>query len=184
MRQTAGAIRGPRASVTTPAEADTEVVRGEGVLSDIQPFFVIGLGAWWLGERVSKAQVIACVVALAGLVLASGLIGSKTSLIATSSYQTGVALCLVGAVAYAGFPFIARKAKRVSSFALSWWQSAVGVLLTAWWPLWHGLPQTTTAWLWLAGLGSIHRLRLCDQQVLRVRMYWIDQCIEFSARDH
>src|ERR1700677_3538661 len=30
------------------------------------------------------------------------------------------------------------------------------VLLTAWWPLWHGLPHTTTAWLWLAGLGSIH----------------------------
>jgi drug/metabolite transporter (DMT)-like permease len=126
------------------------------VLFHIQPFFVIGLGAWWLGERVSRAQVIACVVALAGLVLATGLIGSKTSLIATSSYQTGVALCLVGAVAYAGLPFIARKAKRVSSFALSWWQSAVGVLLTAWWPLWHGLPHTTTAWLWLAGLGSIH----------------------------
>jgi DNA-binding transcriptional LysR family regulator len=80
----------------------------------------------------------------------------KASLIATTSYQTGVALCLVGAVAYAGLPFIARKAKRVSSFALSWWQSAVGVLLTAWWPLWHGLPQTTSAWLWLAGLGSIH----------------------------
>ena len=52
------------------------------VLFHIQPFFVIGLGAWWLGERVSRAQVIACVVALAGLVLATGLIGSKTSLIA------------------------------------------------------------------------------------------------------
>jgi drug/metabolite transporter (DMT)-like permease len=48
------------------------------VLFHIQPFFVIGLGAWWLDERVSKEQVIACVVALAGLVLATGLIGSNS----------------------------------------------------------------------------------------------------------
>ena len=124
------------------------------VLFHIQPFLVMGAGAWWLGERISKAQIAAAVVAFAGLVLATGLLEGGAGL--TASYRTGVVLCLVGAVAYAGVTLVARRASTVSSFALSWWQCAVGVVLTAWWPLWHGWPPTTSMWLWLAGLGSIH----------------------------
>ena len=65
-------------------------------------------------------------------------------------------MCLVGSVAYAGVTMIAKMATQVSSFALAWWQCAIGMLATCWWPLLHGLPGWGAAWGWLAGLGVIH----------------------------
>src|SRR5262249_34047917 len=51
---------------------------------------------------------------------------------------------------------IVRAARGLDSFALVWWQCAVGALVLAWWPFVHGLPAPGPAWAWLAGLGVLH----------------------------
>jgi len=126
------------------------------VLFHIQPFLVMGAGVWLFGEKVSKAQAAAALIAMIGLALATGLVDSGRAICMTGAYQAGIACCLVGSVAYAGATLTARSATIISSFALTWWQCAVGVVLTAWWPIWQGWPHTPASWLWLGGLGSIH----------------------------
>src|SRR3954469_1338371 len=43
------------------------------VVFHVQPFWLMAMGAWWLRERVTRAQWGAAAIALAGLALASGL---------------------------------------------------------------------------------------------------------------
>ncbi|GAA3544734.1 DMT family transporter [Zobellella aerophila] len=123
----------------------------------VQPFWVMAMGIWLLGERISPRRALAVVAALIGLALATGLLdGAATGRADTDDYLLGLSLCLAGSLAYAAVTLIAKLAPAISSFALAWWQCAVGVLLTAWWPLWHGWPAAGPAWAWLAGLGFIH----------------------------
>ncbi|WP_425518422.1 DMT family transporter [Paraburkholderia edwinii] len=128
------------------------------VIFHVQPFWVIAMGAWLLREKISAQRAVATVIALVGLVLATGVLnghgqpGSRVS----ADYWSGVAMCLVGSFAYAGVTMIARMATQVSSFALAWWQCLIGLLATCWWPLLHGLPGWGVAWGWLAGIGVIH----------------------------
>jgi drug/metabolite transporter (DMT)-like permease len=128
------------------------------VIFHVQPFWVIAMGAWLLRENISAQRAVATVIALVGLVLATGVLnghgqpGSGVS----AGYWSGVAMCLIGSFAYAGVTMIARMATQVSSFALAWWQCLIGILATCWWPLLHGLPGWGAAWGWLAGIGVIH----------------------------
>jgi len=128
------------------------------VVFHVQPLWVIAFGAWWLREPVTKRQCGAALVALAGLALATGLLESEASAQAVWSerYVWGLLMCLGGSVSYAVVTLIAKSVGSVSSFALAWWQCAVGALLLGWWPWVHGWPGTTGAWAWLAGLGVIH----------------------------
>lgn len=127
------------------------------VVFHVQPLWVLALGAWWLREKVSRRQVGGVLVALAGLALATGLLDS-TALGRTHSpdYVWGLLMCLGGSLSYAGVTLIAKLARGVTSFALAWWQCAVGTAALACWPLLHGWPSWGTAWAWLAGLGVIH----------------------------
>jgi len=125
------------------------------VVFHLQPFWVLLLGAWLLREHLSSTRALACGVALLGLALATGLFDQPAAQVLSSGYLTGLLLCLIGSLCYAGVPLIAKLAPGVSAFALAWWQCAVGVLLSCWWPLWHGLPPAG-AWGWLIGLGSLH----------------------------
>ena len=128
------------------------------VVFHVQPLWVIAFGAWWLREPVTKRQCAAALVALAGLVLATGLVGSGALAQAVWSerYVWGLLMCLGGSVSYAVVTLIAKSARSVSSFALAWWQCAVGATLLCWWPWVHGWPEAIGAWAWLAGLGVIH----------------------------
>lgn len=130
------------------------------VVFHVQPLWVIALGAWWLRERITRRQLAAALLALAGLALATGLAdGAAASTGALDgAYATGLLMCLGGSLSYAAVTLIARLAKDdgVSSFALAWWQCAVGVAALAWWPVAHGWPAPGPAWAWLAGLGVIH----------------------------
>jgi drug/metabolite transporter (DMT)-like permease len=67
-------------------------------------------------------------------------------------------MCLGGSLSYAAVTLIAKLAKDdgTSSFALAWWQCAVGTAALAWWPAVHGWPAWGPSWAWLAGLGVIH----------------------------
>jgi drug/metabolite transporter (DMT)-like permease len=127
------------------------------VVFHVQPLWVMALGAWWLHEPVSRRQVGAALAALLGLALASGLLdGAWLHTADPHAHALGLAMCLGGSLSYAGVTLIAKAAKGVSSYALAWWQCAVGCTVLLAWPLWHGLPDSGAAWAWLAGLGAIH----------------------------
>ncbi|HSB21644.1 MAG TPA: DMT family transporter [Burkholderiaceae bacterium] len=127
------------------------------VVFHVQPLWVLAFGAWWLHERVSRRQGAAVGVALLGLTLATGLVdGAAPGPAPSADYAWGVLMCLGGSLSYAGVTLIAKLAKDVSSFALAWWQCAVGTLALAAWPLAHGWPAWGASWAWLAGLGVIH----------------------------
>ena len=133
------------------------------VVFHVQPLWVLGLSAWWLRERVSGRQVGAALLALAGLALATGLLDgvggsadNSSAALQRPAYLLGLALCLGGSLSYAAVTLIAKLAQGASSFALAWWQCAVGTLALAWWPVVHGWPAMGSAWAWLAGLGVIH----------------------------
>jgi drug/metabolite transporter (DMT)-like permease len=128
------------------------------VIFHVQPFWVIVMGAWLLREKISMQRAVATVIALVGLVLATGVLNGHghPNRSASADYWSGVAMCLAGSFAYAGVTMIARMATQVSSFALAWWQCLIGMLATCWWPLVHGLPAWGAAWGWLAGIGVIH----------------------------
>jgi drug/metabolite transporter (DMT)-like permease len=127
------------------------------VVFHVQPLWVIALGAWWLHERVSRAQIGAVLLALAGLALASGL-ADPGALVAArdGSYALGLLMCLGGSLSYAGVTLIAKQAREVSGFALAWWQCLVGTAVLAWYPVVDGWPPAGGAWGWLAGLGVLH----------------------------
>ncbi len=131
------------------------------VVFHVQPLWVIALGAWWLRERVTRAQLGAALLALAGLTLATGLLDGAHGAAAdgtalTGGYAHGLLMCLGGSLSYAVVTLIAKLARGTSSFALAWWQCAVGTVALACWPWVHGWPAWGTSWAWLAGLGVIH----------------------------
>lgn len=127
------------------------------VVFHVQPFWVLILGAWWLHERVSRAQWASALVAFAGLALASGVLDAAAAhAVIDQTYVLGLAMCLGGSISYAVVTLIAKSATGISAFALAWWQCAVGTLVLAWWPWWRGGPTQPAAWLWLAGIGVLH----------------------------
>jgi drug/metabolite transporter (DMT)-like permease len=128
------------------------------VVFHVQPFWLMAMGAWWLRERVTRAQWGAAAIALAGLALASGLADHDAAWWSQrSGYATGLLMCLAGSLSYAGAGLIAKcEGERLGSFALSAGQCAVGACALAPWALWQGLPAFGTPWAWLAGLGVLH----------------------------
>ena len=132
------------------------------VVFHVQPLWVIALGAWWLRERVTRRQLGAALLALAGLALATGLVDGAAAATGHTPFGSadaiGLLMCLGGSLSYAAVTLIAKLAKDdgLSSFALAWWQCAVGMLVLAAWPVVHGWPAWGAAWGWLVGLGAIH----------------------------
>ena len=132
------------------------------VVFHIQPFWLMAIGAWWLGERVTRGQWAAAAVALVGLALASGLADHDAAWWQQhgqqrDGYLLGLLLCVIGSLSYAGAGLIAKvQGERVGSFALTSGQAAVGALVLAPWALLHGLPTSPAPWAWLAGLGLLH----------------------------
>lgn len=125
------------------------------VLFHLQPFWVMLYGVVFLREKLSPRHLLAACTALLGLGLACGMLSLSRAAL-PAGFLTGVAMCIAGSLTYAGLPIIARSRPQISAFAFAWWQCAVGVVLTAWWPLWHGWPSSAASWAWLAGLGSLH----------------------------
>ena len=127
------------------------------VVFHIQPFWLMAMAAWWLREPISKPQLAATCMALAGLVLATGLVSANNGFQPmTESYLWGLVMCVGGSFSYAAVSLIAKSTPGISAFALATWQCIVGTVLLAWWPWVHGWPQVGTVWVWLIGLGVIH----------------------------
>lgn len=127
------------------------------IVFHIQPVWLILYSAVVLREAVPRRQQVATVVALGGLALTTGLFGSGTTAgFSSHDYVLGLLLCLGGSLSYAAVTILAKQETVVSSFAIAWWQCAIGVLAVAWAPLVHGWPQQASVWAWLAGLGVLH----------------------------
>lgn len=130
------------------------------VLFHVQPLWVLILGTWYLKEPIAKRRVVSVIVAMAGLVLATGILEHLSLFGADqaypASYWWGVAFCLVGAFCTACVTIVARRLRHMSAGILAWWQCAIGTLVLLAWPMLHGWPQWGASWAWLAGLGLIH----------------------------
>lgn len=132
------------------------------VLFHVQPLWVLGLSAWLLGERVARQRLLGILLAMAGLVLATGLLEeialhrAPGGIGLKSEYGVGVVLCLLGALCTACVTLIAKRAGDRPAAVFVWWQCALGMLALLWWPMAHGWPSWGTSWIWLSGLGLLH----------------------------
>ena len=128
------------------------------VLFQVQPFWVLLLGAWLLKERIGGRRLSGVTLAMAGLALATGLVDQPSTgdqgLV--SGYWTGVLGCLIGAFAMAGVTLIAKRLGAMPGGILAWWQCAFGTATLSIFPVLHGWPKSAASWLWLCGLGLVH----------------------------
>ena len=121
------------------------------VVYHTQPFWLVLLGRFWLGERLSARRALALLLAFAGLVLVvqPGRMGLGD--------MSGVGLALGAAVLYALATLISKRLPAAwlpSQVACV--QTAVGVLLL--WPLADlpALGHAGASWPYLAVIGLVH----------------------------
>ena len=57
---------------------------------------------------------------------------------------------------YAGVTIIAKSLSGLHAIVLVWWQCLIGVFFLIWTPFVYGLPENTSSWFWLMGLGGFH----------------------------
>lgn len=132
------------------------------VLFHIQPLWVIVLGAWWVKEPIAKQRVASVMVAMVGLILATGMLDQLSLSKDAASppfrvdYWVGVVFCLAGAFCTACVTIIAKKVRAMPAGILAWWQCAVGTIALAAWPMTQGWPAWGVSWAWLSSLGLIH----------------------------
>ena len=128
------------------------------LLFHVQPLWVLLLAAVLLKQQLARQRVVAVLVAMAGLVLATGGFEQFAASAPqwSTAYWMGVGLCLVGALCTAGVTLIASGRRAAPAGTLAWWQCALGTVVLLAWPLTHGWPAVGPAWAWLAGLGLIH----------------------------
>lgn len=121
------------------------------VVFHVQPLCLMLAGAWWLGEPLPRARIAAVLLALLGLALATGWLGSGAAV-----SLVGVALCGVAVAGQTVVGLLLRARTPVPPLALAWWQCAVGSLVLWPWLLFSGWPAWGVAWGWLAALGVVH----------------------------
>ncbi len=121
------------------------------VVFHVQPLCLMLAGAWWLGEPLPRERIAAVLLALLGLSLATGLLGSGAAV-----SMLGVGLCMVAVLGQTGVGLLLRARTPVPPLALAWWQCAVGAFVLWPWLLFSGWPAWGAAWAWLAALGVVH----------------------------
>lgn len=126
------------------------------VLCNMQPMWVLLLGALCLKEPIDKRRMVAAWAAMSGLVLAAGIVEHPAGNGDGANYWLAVALCLFAGVCMACVTIIARRLRGLPAGVLAWWQCAIGTLAVWVWPAQQGWPQWGASWGWLAGLGIIH----------------------------
>lgn len=128
------------------------------VLFQVQPFWVLLLGAWLLREPIGGRRLSGVTLAMAGLALATGLVDQPSRDVQGLSirYWLGVLGCLLGALGMAGVTLIAKRLGAMPSGVLAWWQCAFGASTLWIFPVLQGWPTSAASLLWLSGLGLVH----------------------------
>lgn len=126
------------------------------VLFHVQPLWLLLLGFLWLKEPVGMGRLLAVLLALLGLILATGLLESAQHGARGAAFWLGIAACLLGALCTAAMTLLAKRLDHLPGGVIAWWQCTIGTVGLALWPLTHGWPAWGCAWGWLMGLGLLH----------------------------
>jgi len=121
---------------------------------NIQPFMLLGLGALFLGERITVQKVMWLMVAFAGVILIVEGKPSQAGL--TGNYTIGILLALAAAFFYALAAFAAKWLKGTPPHLVALIQVITGTVLLAPFADFSILPQTTGGWSVLATIGVVH----------------------------
>ncbi|MER1957104.1 MAG: DMT family transporter [Solibacillus sp.] len=121
---------------------------------NLAPIFVLMLGAVFSAEKMGVRSILATVVCFFGSILIIG-IDSFTSV--SQFMNSGVLWAFLSAVCYALTMFTSKTIKGLSSYALTFIQTTVGIIMLL--PLcdftaFTGLTQVN--WLYILGTGFIH----------------------------
>lgn len=121
---------------------------------NLAPIFVLLLGSLFLKEKITLPAILAIVICFLGSLLIIGLenLNSVEALM-----NSGFIWAMLSAICYALTMFIGRGITHLSSYALTFMQTAVGVVMLfpmVDFSLFHGL--TTSNWLYILGTGFIH----------------------------
>lgn len=121
---------------------------------NLAPIFVLMLGSVFLAEKMGIRSILATVICFLGSILIVG-IESFTSL--SEFMNSGFIWALLSAICYAMTMFTSKTIKGMSSYALTFVQTIVGIVML--FPLcdftsFEGLTQTN--WLYILGTGFIH----------------------------
>ncbi len=125
------------------------------IVYNFQPFMLVGLGALFLGERVSGAKLGWMGLAFAGM-LAMTLSGTSAGGQAGPGYLTGILLSLGAAFCYAVAAFVTRRLRGTSPYVIALIQVLTGIVILA--PLadFNALPSSPQSWAMVATIGIVH----------------------------
>jgi drug/metabolite transporter (DMT)-like permease len=119
-----------------------------------QPFMLLGLGALFLGEKITVEKLAWLALAFAGMLL---IVQAKPGgNIAGSDYAIGVVLALGAAFFYALAAFAAKWLKGVPPHLVALIHVVTGVVMLAPFANFQMLPQDAQAWSLLATMGFVH----------------------------
>lgn len=121
---------------------------------NLAPIFVLILGGIFLKERLTIPAILAIVVCFLGSILIVGIqqVDSLHLL-----WNEGFIYAMLSAICYAMTMFVGRGVKHLSTYALTFVQTIVGIVIlfpTVQFDVFHGL--TTSNWLYILGTGFIH----------------------------
>lgn len=121
---------------------------------NLAPIFVLILGGIFLKERLTILAILAIVVCFLGSILIVGVqqVDSLHLL-----WNEGFIYAMLSAICYAMTMFVGRGVKHLSTYALTFVQTIVGIVILfpmVQFDVFHGL--TTSNWLYILGTGFIH----------------------------
>lgn len=121
---------------------------------NLAPIFVLILGALLLKEKMTVQALVATITCFIGSIF---IIGLQNFISLSEFMQSGFVWALLSALFYAFTMLTSRTIKNLSAYALTFIQTAVGIVMLV--PfvdfsLFEGL--STTNWLYILGTGFIH----------------------------
>ncbi|THV17286.1 DMT family transporter [Rhizobium rhizophilum] len=125
------------------------------IVYNFQPFMLVGLGALFLGERVSGTKLGWMGLAFTGM-LAMTLSGAPIGGQAGLGYVTGILLSLGAAFCYAVAAFVTRQLRGTSPYVIALIQVLTGIVILLPFADFNALPSSPQSWAMVATIGVVH----------------------------
>ncbi|HEY0125460.1 MAG TPA: DMT family transporter [Rhizobium sp.] len=119
-----------------------------------QPFMLLGLGALFLGERITLTKLFWLGLAFAGMAVIVE--GKPTETTGSGSYAIGILLSLGAAFFYALAALAAKWLKGTPPHLIALIQVSTGILMLSPFADFSALPQGAGGWSILATMGIVH----------------------------
>ncbi|MEX2746431.1 DMT family transporter [Rhizobium mongolense] len=125
------------------------------IIYHLQPFWIVLVGALFLGEPLSRDRLFWLLLAFVGLTFVVW--PRLGSIMGDATWASGIAYAVLASLLYAGSTLTARRLKAIDPAVLTIVHCVLGLLIFA--PFVSVAPLQNAAfpvWGWLAGLGVIH----------------------------